>query len=172
MLTSLTPFDADTILPLADARDQLRLTDSDTFHDDAVISARSAAIGWTEEYTGHSLQERQFYLTLERVSSLIRLPRVPVASVDGANYFATDGTDTEFVGTDWYLGNDALVSIGGAIYGTGLRMTFTAGYADAADIPPHLLAAVKLAMTAFFENRSNPDLSGAKDVADQFRAVL
>jgi uncharacterized phiE125 gp8 family phage protein len=177
MLTPLAPFDGDTILPLADARVQLNLTADDSFHDDSVTSARDAAIGWAEYYTGRSLQERDFLLEVDRFCMVMALPIGPATSVV-VEYYNSDGTDTAIDEADYYLGNDKLVAAINSSWPVadgrpgGVRITITAGYAVPADIPPHLLAAVKLAMTAFFENRTDPDLSGAMRVADQFRAIL
>jgi uncharacterized phiE125 gp8 family phage protein len=177
MLTPLAPFDGDTILPLADARVQLRLTADDTFHDDAVTSARDAAIGWAEDYTGRSLQERDFIWTTNQFTPILTLPIGPATSVE-LSYYDGDGTDLTIDAEDFYLGNDkvspAINSAWPYADGRpgGVRIVITAGYSTADDIPPHLLAAVKLAMTAFFENRTDPDLTGAMRVADQFRAVL
>lgn len=177
MLTS-APFDGATILPLADARVQLRLTSGQTEHDAEVEAARDAAIGWAEGYTGHSLQEREWVWSVDRFCSVMRLPVGPVTTVDDVSYYDSDSVDTPLDAADWFLGNQQLV----AAYGTtwpvangvpgGVRVTFTAGYETPADIPPYLMAAVKLAMTSFFEERSSPDLSGAMRAADQFRAVL
>lgn len=177
MLTALAPFDGDTILPLADARVQLRLTANDTFHDDAVEGARDAAIGWVEDYTGRSLEERDFLWSVDQFKSVLTLPIGPADSAVVA-YYDSDGTDTTIAEADYYLGNGKLTAAINAAWPYadgrpgGVRITITAGYALPADIPPHLLAAVKLATTAFFENRSNPDLSGAMRVADQFRSIL
>jgi uncharacterized phiE125 gp8 family phage protein len=177
MIYPLAPFDGDTILPLADARVQLRLTADDTFHDDAVKASRDAAIGWAEGYTGHSFQEREFLWVANQFMPVLCLPIGPATSVD-ISYYDGDGADLTIDAADFYLGNDKLTPAINAAWPFadgrpgGVRITITAGYATADDIPPHLLAAVKLAMTAFFENRADPDLTGAMRVADQFRAVL
>lgn len=177
MLTPLAPFDGDTILPITDARVHQRLTASDTYHDDAIEAARDAAIGWVEGYAGRSLQERDFLWTANQFEPVISLPIGPVTSATIA-YYDGDGTDLTIDVADYYLGTDKLTPAINAAWPFadgrpgGVRITITAGYALAVDIPPHLLAAVKLAMTAFFENRSDPDLTGAMRVADQFRAVL
>lgn len=177
MLTPLAPFVGETILPMADARAHLRLTADDTFHDDAVESARDAAIGWVEGYTGHSLQEREFLWQLDQFTTVVSLPIGPVDSAE-ISYYDGTGTDLVIEAADFYLGNNKLTPAINAAWPYadgrpgGVRITVTAGYALADDIPAHLLAAVKLAMAAFFENRTDPDLSGAMRVADQFRAVL
>ncbi len=176
MLTALAPFDGDTILPLADARVHLNLTADDDFHDAAVESARDGAIGWVESYSGRSLQAREFEWSADQFCSVIRLPIGPVSAVDGISYYDSEGTDTALVEGDWVSGRDRVVASGSWPYANGdpggVRITFTAGYATAADIPTNLIAAVKLAMTAMFEDRSNPDLTAAMRCADAFRSVL
>lgn len=177
MLTPLAPADGDAILPLADARTHLNLTASDDYHDDAVTALRDAAISWAEGYAGRSLDSRQFLWRLDRFTSVVRLPIGPVSAVNAISYYASDGADTALVAADWYLGGDKLWAAHGATWPVasgapgGVRITFTAGYALPADIPPYLLAAVKLAMAAMFEDRSSPDLTAAMRCADQFRPV-
>jgi uncharacterized phiE125 gp8 family phage protein len=174
MLTAQAPIDGDTILPLADARVHLNLTANDTFHDAAVTGARDAAISWTENYTGQSFQERDFLWETDQFRCEMRLPIGPVTEVTDVEYFDTAGADTALTDADWLLTAGVLSAAIGSTwpYGSGVRVTFTAGYAAAVDIPGNLLAAMKLAMTAFFENRSDPDLAGAMRVADQLRPVL
>lgn len=174
MLTSLAPIDGDTILSLADARVHLNLTADDDHHDAAVEAARDAAVSWTEYYSGHSLQEREFLWEIDHFCSVMRLPIGPVASIEEFDYYDGAGVDQSVDPSDWLLFANTLSAAAGTTwpYGTGLRIEFVAGYTLPADIPFHLLAAVKLAMTAFFEDRANPDLSGAMKVADQFRSIL
>lgn len=178
MLTVLAPANGDLILPLAAARTHLNLTASDTFHDAAVVDLRNAAIGWAEAYTGRSLNNRQFRWSVDYFLHTIRLPRWPVSAVTEIRYYDANGVDTAMALNDWYLGGDRLHPAHGSAWPyangapAGVRITFTAGYATAADIPPFLLAAVKLAMTALFENRSSPDLSAAERCANQFHGAI
>jgi uncharacterized phiE125 gp8 family phage protein len=177
MLTPLAPFDGETILPLADAKVQLNIAAESTFHDDAVTDARDAAVGWCEGYSGKSLQERDFLWIVDQFKSVMSLPIGP-ATAATISYYDNDGVDTEVDAADFYLGNDNLSAAISATWPSadgrpgGVRITVTAGYALPADIPPYLLSSVKLATAAMFENRSNPDLSGAMRCADQFRSVL
>lgn len=177
MLMPLAPFDGDTILPMEDAKEHLNLTDSDTFHEGNVEAARDAAIGWVEGYTGRSLQERDFLWPINQFTTVLAAPIGPVTSAV-IEYYDGDGTNLTIDEADYYLGNDKITSAINAAWPYadgrpgGVRITLTAGYALAGDIPPHLIAAVKLAMSAFFDNRSDPDLTGAMRVADQFRSVL
>lgn len=177
MLTPLAPFDGDTIIPLADARVQLNLTDDDDFHDAKVTDARDAAINWAENYTGRSLQERDFLWTVDRFCTVMVSPIGPVNDA-AISYYDSDGTDTEVDAADFYIGNNRLMAASSTAWPSpdgrpgGVRITLTAGYAAAEDIPPYLMASVKLAMTAMFEDRANPDLNGAMRAADQFRPIL
>lgn len=178
MLTPLAPFDGDTILPLADAKEHLRLTDSDTFHDASAEAARDDAIAWFEDYASVSLEERQFLWTEGSFADPMRLPRRPVTEIDGISYYDEDGTDTALVEADWYFGDNALAPAAGTSWPCtsgqpgNVRVTFTAGYETAADIPLNAMRAIKLALSAYFENRSSPDLKVAQWHADMFRAMV
>lgn len=176
MLTALEPADGDAILPLADARAHLNLTADDSFHDTAVIALRDAAIDFVEGYSGKALSPRQFEWSADRFTSSIALPVGPISS-DGAaiSYYDSDGADTALADGSWHFGRGQVVAASGQTWPAangfpgGVRVTFTAGYATPQEIPPMLLAGVKLAMTAMFEDRSNPDLAGAMRCIDRHR---
>lgn len=180
MLTALAPADGETILPLADAKVHLNLTEDDTFHEPAIEAARKDAIGWLEGYSEQSLQERDFLWTLDQFTSRMRLPIGPVASdgVVSVEYYDSEAVDTTVDAADYVVGGGILAAASGSSWPYangdpgGVRITFMAGYAAAEDIPFNLMAALKLALTAFFQNRSAPDLSGAMRLADQVRPVL
>lgn len=178
MLTALDPFTGEDILPLADCKVQLNITASDTDHDDAIQEARNAAISWAEGYSGRSLESRQFLWTIDQFCTRIDLPIGPVSAVDSVEYYETDGTDTTVDAGDYVFGNNKIVAAADASWPYadgrpgGVRITFTAGFAAPGDIPPYLLASVKLAMTALFEDRSNPDMTGAMKAADLYRSVF
>lgn len=179
MLTALAPADGDSILPLADARAHLNLTADDSYHDTAVIALRDAAIDFVEGYSGKALSQRMFIWSFDRFTSVIDLPIGPAAADDAAiRYYASDGADTALVDGDWFIGRGRVVAASGKTwpyangFPGGVRITFKAGYATAADIPPMLLAGVKLAMTSLFEDRSNPDLTGAMRCCDRHRSPI
>jgi len=179
LLTALEAFTGEDILPLADAKVHLNITADDTSEDDAIEAARDDAISWAEGYSGRSLQERQFLWTVDRFSSVIPLPLGPVSTADSVKYYDSDGVDTTVDAADYVLSSERIVTATDSTWPSdvsdrpgGVRITFTAGYATAGDIPFFLLAAVKLALTAMFDDRSNPDLTGAMRAADQFRSIL
>lgn len=178
MLTALAPFDGDTILSLAEARVQCRLTADDDFHDSAVTDARDDAIAWFEEEASVSLQERQFLWTEAEFSCRMDLPRRPVTAIDSVSYYDEDGIDTALVEADWYFGDNTIEAAAGTSWPSSsgqrgsVRVTFTAGYSLAEDIPRNAMRAVKLALTAYFDDRSNPDLTVARQHADRFRVMV
>ncbi len=174
MLTALAPADGNAILSLADARVHLNLTADDDFHDDAVLALRDAAIDFVEGYSGKALSARLFMWTADHFSISINLPIGPVSDTDAEiSYYDSDGADTAIADGDWFFGRDQVVAASGQTWPVangfpgGVRVTFTAGYAS--DIPPMLLVGVKLAMTAMFEDRANPDLSAAMRCIDRHR---
>lgn len=177
MLTALAPFDGEAILPLADAKEHLRLTDSDTFHDASVEDARDDAIAWFESHASVSLEERDFLWTEAEFDCRMRFPRRPATEVDSISYYDADGVDTELVADDWYFGDNELSAAAGTSWPCSsgqpgsVRVTFTAGYAAPADIPLNAMRAIKLALTAYFEDRSNPDLRVAELHANSFRMM-
>lgn len=175
MLTALAPVDGDAVLPLADARVHLNLTADEAYHDAAIFSLRNEAISLVEEHSRRSLQARQFLWEIDAFSRDMRPPILPSQSVDAISYRDRDGLDVALTVADWrFAGGFINVAYGlswpsiGRGRG-GVRITFTAGYVLATDIPPLLIVAVKLAMTAMFEDRSNPDLSAALRIANRLR---
>lgn len=101
-----------------------------------------------------------------------------VAAINEVRALAAGNSGAAINDADFYIGNNRLMASSDTSWPTadgrpdGVRLTLTAGYETAADIPPYLMAAVKLAMSAMFENRTNPDLSAAERAADQFRPIL
>lgn len=178
MLTQLAAFTGEDILPLADAKDHLNITAGDTDHDAVIEAFRDDAISWAEGYTGFSFQSRQFLWSVDRFCKRIALPRGPVSSVDSVKYYDSEGTDTTIDAGDYVLGNNIVAPASDASWPIpdgrpgGVRVTFTAGFEAAEDIPRYLLASAKLAMTALFEDRDNPDMTGAMACADQHRPVF
>lgn len=175
MLTPLAPADGELVLPLADARVHLRLTGDDVAYDEAVKAARADAISLIEDRTRRSLQSREFSWVVNRFTQSMRLPMLPVGAITGISYVAPDGTSIDLVDGGWRLADDVLLPAAGGAFPltdsarNSVLITFTAGYATAAEIPALLLLSVKQAMSALFSDRSNPDLSGALQLADKFR---
>lgn len=178
MLTALAPVDPDAILSLATARVHLNLTASDSHHDAAVTALIIDAIDWVEGYTSQSLQARDFLWTTDNFTSAIRLPIGPVNSVSDITYIDGSGVETALDTSAWYYGRGSVSAAFGTVWPQSsgqpgnIRITFEAGFALPANIPPALLTGVKLALAAMFDNRENPDLAGAMRCCDRLRPIL
>ena len=176
MLTPLAPADGNAILPIEKARAALSFDEADAANDARIIRARDGAIDFAEGYTGKALSRRQFEWTLDRFTSVIRLPIVPVVGEGAAiSYYGADGVDTSLEEGSWYFGRDSLMAAHGRTWPAAngapgnIRITFTAGYATPADIPPMLMSGVIVAMAAMFEDAERPDLTAAMRCLDRHR---
>lgn len=149
-----------------DVRGHLRL-ESDT--DDFVIAGKvAAARRRIEGRTSRSYMRNQFDLSIDRFpcdGSPIRLPRLPLVSVDSIWSYDTDGSSSQFGSSGWFI--DTLSEPGrlclksGYTWPSGTRdqvaglIRFTAGYttAPSAGIPDPLVEAVRKLATELYENR-------------------
>lgn len=177
-LTRLTALDGDSILPLADAKAHLRVTHDD---EDALIGAlRDAAIAHVERVSGVVLAEADFRWTARRFLDRIELPVGPVTELGEVGYLDDEGEAATYNGARLVDGA-VYASLDDAFpYANGYAsVAFTAGLASPGDAPD-LLAAVKLLLGHFYENReaTSPGTGatelplGAQALIDTYRAVL
>lgn len=175
MFTPLALVDGEAILPLAGARAHLNLGPDETADDALIGELRNEAINVIEYHSRQSLQARQFLWEADAFSVAMRLPMRPVQSVDEISYRDTAGLAVPLDASSWSAAGGFLSPAAGYTWpriGTGraaVRITFTAGYLATDFIPPALIAAVKLALSAMYDDRSNPDLMPALRLADKFR---
>ncbi len=155
--TTGAPLDGDTVLPLADAKAHLRVLNGD---EDALIAAlRDAAIDWVERYCAISLSARAFTYSGDGFPTRFRLPYAPATDVTAISTFDTSGAAVALDPADWQFRAGHLYPAIGSSWPTVLNgagsvtVTFTAGYASAADIPPAILSAVKLLTGHLFKQR-------------------
>ncbi|NVD43481.1 phage head-tail connector protein [Qipengyuania atrilutea] len=147
---------------LDDAKRQLKFTDAS--QDELVADYILDAASWVEEYTGHLLEPREI---TERFASFTRLrlsgwPIVggPVAVktltstgetvVDGAWLYAVSrpGSVLPASGTHWPRLLD----------GEMVEVSYTAGYADPADVPRNFRRAMLLLITAYETDREGGEV--------------
>jgi uncharacterized phiE125 gp8 family phage protein len=173
MLIALEPADGEAILPLAKLKARVRVIAND---DDADIERmRLQAIDFVERYSGQSLQSRSFQWVDKQFCRSMALPIGPVTEVTAISYFAADGTDTALDEAAWYVGAGMVSPAVGTVWpfasgqAGSVRITFTAGFADAENDAPALIAAVEVGVAALYENRENPDWSASKALADSYR---
>ena len=165
------------LVTAADMRAYLRLNDSgeDTLLSQFVDAARDLF----EVHTGLVLAASTLRLRLDHwptagyrdsasvypgdfaTASCIYIPRGPVNSITSVQYLDTDGSWQTLTGTSSYIVTQpARVILPTALPGThpsqrpAVRVTFTAGFANAAAVPSAILVAIKLLAAHFYENRT------------------
>lgn len=175
MITPLALIDGEAVLPLAGARAHLDLGPDETATDGLIGDMRDEAINLVEQHSRQSLQSRQFLWEADAFATTMRLPMRPVQSVDAISYRDRNDALSPLSASSWNASSEHLSAAAGyswPLSASGravVRITFTAGYLSADHIPPLLLSAVKLAISAMYDNRSDPDLGPAMRLADKFR---
>lgn len=150
----------------AEAKKHLRVDNSadDALIADNIIAARE----WVEDYTGLILTRREVTEAVRAFGTQTKLRAWPIADdqpvtityrdTHGAEQTITDATLYALArpgliypaaGTRWPLNS----TVSGDPY-----VTFTAGYADAADVPQVLRQAMLVMLTAFYEDREGGEL--------------
>lgn len=163
-LTRLTPLDGDAILPLKDAKEQVRVTHDD--EDNTITVLRDAAIRNVERVSGVILAPTEFRWTAPRFGASIELPVGPVISLEGVTFLDAAGAEQIYADAR-LVGNSVMPAAGSgwpAAHGQ-IAVEFTAGL-DAPEDAPELLAAVRLKLTALEDRgRSRPEVIDALERA-------
>lgn len=156
MLVAVTNLDGDAVLPLAEAKDHLRILDND--QDDVIGLYRTAALSWVERYCGVSLQSRDWTWAIDGFGGVLRPPVSPVTAIGEVTYRDTTGTVVTINAADYRYAGGVLSAarLWPATDGSrgGVTVTLTAGFTDAAEQAPELIQAAKLMLGHFFANRS------------------
>jgi uncharacterized phiE125 gp8 family phage protein len=157
---------APTALPvsLVEAKAHLRV---DVPDDDALISAMvGAAAQMAEQLTGRALMPQAWLLSLDLFPRAFELTRVPAASITSLVYADPTGTDQTLAPVNYTLNNsdDFGVAVVVPAYGkawpaarcqpNAVRLSYVAGYADAASVPESIKSWIKLQVGAMYENRT------------------
>lgn len=156
-LTRLTPLDGESIIPLLEAKQHLRVEHDDTHEDALIASLRDAAIAHVERVSGVILAEAEFMWTAPRFSGCVELPVRPVRTVDAATYHDSAGDEQTYTGARLVGGK--VVPAAGEMWPSAngyAAITFTAGVASP-DAVPDLIAAVKIQLS-ILEDRGRSDL--------------
>lgn len=167
-------------ITLEQAKAQCRRLDNN--EDDLLEEYIAEATDLIEQHTGLALMPQTWELVLDDFSDTIKLPKGPVRSITSVSYYDDDDVLQTVTNTNFALDNTSdpawLVrasdfswpSVASGVNNVIIRLEL--GYADAESIPSLLIAAVKLAVSAQHENRTNPDFKGAIGCADRFRPVF
>ena len=153
---------------LADAKGHLRV---DVPDDDALITAMlGAAAQMAEQATGRALMPQTWQIGLDAFPRAFELTRVPAASITSLVYADPTGTDQTLGTMNYTLNNsdDFGVAVVVPSYGnawpatrcqpSAVRLTYVAGYADAASVPESIKSWIKLQVGAMYENRSTESI--------------
>lgn len=164
----------DEPMTVADLRPHLRL-ESDT--DDFTVTGKLiASRKRIEGRTLRSFMRNQFDLAIDRFpcdGSPIRIPRMPLVSIDRVTAFLLDGTSQDFGSSGYYVDTYSepgrLCLKSGYTWPTATRcqvggvIRFTAGYTTTPEsgIPDPLLEAMRKLATELYENREAASLGNS-----------
>ncbi len=151
-------------ITLEEAKAHLRVTFSD---DDTMISTMiNVARILVERWTGRVLisQTWEYYLNHFPALDFIELPLPPLVSVTSIKYTDQEGTETTIDSGTYTVDNIAYIgsvnlNIGeswpsAALARTNpIKITYVAGYADAAAVPGHFKQAILYMVSQQYENR-------------------
>jgi len=148
-LTRLSPLDGEAILPLAEAKEHLRVLHED--EDGLIRALRDAAIAHIENATGMALAPTEYRWVMPRFEMRLDLPVKPATELGAVEYWDADGEAQTVTGA--VLRDGLVFPPAGAAWPAGynrLAVTFTAGTATP---PADLLAAVKLMLGHLYAHR-------------------
>lgn len=160
-----------SVISLAEAKLHLRV---DASTEDATIAdALEAACEWVENYTGMVLKRRQ---VIERISQLVSETRLRAWPVDAAEpitlvYRDSSGSVQTIADAEIRASTRPAVVYPAAdtvwpascTIASDIDATFTAGFADPADVPATLKQAMLVMLTAFYDDREGGSMFAAAE---------
>ena len=158
---------ASAVITPAQLRDWMRVSSN------AEDTLQTLAIAWAtdliERTTGIVCLQSTYRMGLDSwpADGRIRLPRTPLSSVSSVQYYDQDGTLQTLSGTLYDVDDlgdpPAIVRAYGAtwpvldVVPNAVRITWVAGHATAADVPPAVVQAVYLTATQWLMNRGDTE---------------
>ena len=147
---------------LDEAKAHLRVTE--IAEDGLIESMLWAAQDMAEQVTGRALMTQTWEMTVDDWYYIIELTRPPVQSITSVTYTDDAGVVQTLAADQYTLINDdfgfsRIVQAYGATWpenrgdSESIRVTFVAGYANAAAVPQAIKAWIKLQVSAMYENR-------------------
>jgi uncharacterized phiE125 gp8 family phage protein len=156
------------VVTVDEAKAHLRL---DTTDEDALVSAMLvAATDAAEHATGRALMTQTWETGFDAFPSVVKLTRVPVQEVVSLSYVDVDGVVQTLDAAAYHLSLDEsdfarITPVFGTVWPElrgdvgGVKVRFTAGYANAASVPEPIKVWIKLQVGAMYENREAETLN-------------
>lgn len=164
----------------AELKAHLRKTTTD---EDALITAYGvAAREWCEQYTGHILNQREVTDTFGAWGDYLTLRYQPITVGDPTPVLTVEYTDAEGDFVEYDLGVVRDFAYPWTIYppygfqfpslsgNPTVRVTYTAGYPNAAAVPELFKQAIRLLVTSMYVNRGTLDAETERAVRFMLRA--
>lgn len=171
MIELVTPSATEPVT-LARAKEHLRV---DIANDDSLITAYiAAARDAVEAATGRVLMPSVWRQTFDAFSGgengfadYLRLTKVPVRSITSIIYTDIYGAEITISALNYKLLSGVVEGYSWVSYATGyswpsvgdvygpVKITYSAGYADAASVPPALIAAILLMVGDLYQSRAS-----------------
>lgn len=155
-----------TELPVSldEAKAHLRVDGTD---DDLLITAYlGAAVRMAEQATVRALMTQTWLLSLDAFPSVLELTRTPVVSITSLVYDDITGTPQTWANTNYTLNNADYYDVAKITPAFGkawpairnqvnaVRVTYVAGFTNAAAVPENIKSWIKLAVGSMYENRA------------------
>lgn len=178
-ITAPTTYPVD--LPIL--HEHLRLSHTD--EDALLLDYLRAACAYVEQQTRRALMSQQWRLSLEcwpSSTALIELPRPPLASVESITYIGAAGLRNTVAAEQYATSSPSplpgVAPIWGEIWPAArperdsVQITYSAGYADAQDVPADLCNAILLLIAHWYENREASTLGNLSEPPYSVEALL
>jgi uncharacterized phiE125 gp8 family phage protein len=169
-------------ITLLEAKTQLRI-ESDLTDDDVwLTTALTIVREQVEALTNRSIMPQTMELALAKFEDVIELPRPPYTSLTSITYYDEDNA-SQTLSSALYLVNDFVepaqvvkesAQSYPAVYARpdAIRLTFVAGYANAAAVPTSMKQAMLMLLTDLYDNRSATTFGGSTVVVRWTPAIL
>jgi uncharacterized phiE125 gp8 family phage protein len=156
---------------LDEAKDFLRVVHND---DDNYITMLIKAMTWRiEDKAEIALSTQSLTAEWGIVQSYVTLPRPPFASVSGISYFTSDNVEVAITASGYYVEGLTRATIRfKSNVGKRLRITYTAGYGTATDIPDDLKQYILQLIFQEYNQRGSVNDDMIEMVADNFRSYF
>lgn len=152
-------------ITLAEAKAQLRIESDETADDTWITTSLTIVREQVEDLLNRSIMPQTLELAISTFEDVIQLPKPPFTSLSSITYYDENNV-SQTLSSSLYLVNDFVEPAEvakksdqsyPAVYARpdAIRITFVAGYADAAAVPASIKQAMLMLLTDLYDNRSS-----------------